>query len=203
MKLCFIDVETTGLYPTKHGMWQLAAIVMDGVHSMRPLAQLSLEMCPPESHQNFSEEALEVSGKTKEEILAFPPSKDIFPLFVEFLDHQVDCYRRDDKMAFCAFNSRFDNDFVRSWFHQNNHKFFGSYFSSVHEVCVMNKFSDYLLLSGEKGPSRRNLSSVAEYLNCVPNQERHFHDARFDLKTTVNVYCTLNSKMHELCRNLE
>lgn len=64
MKRCYIDVETTGTNPAKHGIIQLAGkIVIDGVEKN----SFDFKM-KPFPGQEVEEEALKVTGTTREMI---------------------------------------------------------------------------------------------------------------------------------------
>lgn len=128
MKTFYFDVETTGLDKTKAGLTQLAAIVIiDGVE----VDTLSLDINPASYNREveISERALEVTGKTLEDLASYPLSCTQFDKLIEFLDKHVNKYDKEDKFIPIAYNSQFDMGFLQEWFIDNEHKFFGSYFT--------------------------------------------------------------------------
>lgn len=60
-----LDTETTGFYPQKHGLIQLAAVVCD--KNLNVLQEFNADVCPP-SDVEISEQALEVNGFTLDRI---------------------------------------------------------------------------------------------------------------------------------------
>lgn len=122
-KIIILDTETTGTKSSKHGIWQLGAIVeIDG----EEVDSIKLEMNPGDVE--FVEKALEVSNITKAEIDSMESSKSSFNKFIKFLDKHVDRFDKADKLQFVGYRADFDMNMVRAWFIRNEHKYFGSYF---------------------------------------------------------------------------
>jgi len=63
-KYLVIDTETSGLYPTKHGLIQFAGVVCD--EKLEILDELKLDINP--GNVEISQEALKISGFTTERI---------------------------------------------------------------------------------------------------------------------------------------
>ena len=57
-----VDIETSGLYPEKHGIWQIGAL--DFYNSQN----VFLEEARIDDEDEISEEALKIIGKTKAEL---------------------------------------------------------------------------------------------------------------------------------------
>lgn len=126
MKTCFIDTETTGLDAKRHGIIQIAAIMdIDGI----AVDKINLDIRPA-SCCACDHSALEVSGKTLEEIKAFTHESDQYRTFCEWLGKYVSKFDRNDKAFFSGYNSPFDVEFMRMFFERNGDKYFGSWFWS-------------------------------------------------------------------------
>ena len=98
----------------------------------------------PNPKAEITQEALEVAGVTKEQILSYPPMGTIFPQFIAMLDKYVDRFNKKDKFFLAGYNNAsFDNQFLRAWFLQNGDKYFGSWFWS-NSIDVMVLATPYL-----------------------------------------------------------
>lgn len=93
MKVLFFDLETTGTLVNRHGIHQISgAIVVDG--EVKEEFDFKVQ---PNPKAEITQEALEVAGVTKEQILSYPPMGTIFPQFIAMLDKYVDRFNKKDK----------------------------------------------------------------------------------------------------------
>jgi len=183
-KLCFIDVETTGLNANRNGIWQVAAIITspDG-HTV--LDTLKLEFNPGKTIE-ITEEALGVIGKSREALRALPmSSEEAYKLFVEFLCKHVNKYDKMDKLQFIAYNAPFDDKFVRSWASRNGEKYFGSYFWYP-SICVMQMVAAFVM------PIRPVVQSFKLETICAMAEiewnDDEAHDALYDIQKTRELF---------------
>ena len=137
-KLLFIDVETTGTDPMRHGLTQISGCVQIGdevVESfdyyVRPYPQDVIE-----------DAALDVTGIDRRQLLApdhpdfmAVPGQDfedphfIYAGLVVMLGKYVNKYDKSDKFHFVGYNAHsFDMPFMRRFWEKNSDKFFGSWF---------------------------------------------------------------------------
>jgi DNA polymerase III alpha subunit (gram-positive type) len=186
-KLCFIDVETTGLDCKKSGIFELSVIItdLDGVE----LDSIDISFNPGDVY--ISEEALGVVGMTREEILSNPKtSHEAYLEFTEFLSKHVNRFDRKDKLHFMAYNAPFDSGFVREWMARNDDKYYGAYFYHP-PVCVMNAvaFISLPVVRGGKFNSFK-LSSICEAFN-IEWDENEAHASNYDIRKTLELYTHL------------
>lgn len=136
MKLLFFDLETTGTYPGKHGIHQMSGmIVIDG--EIKEKFDFKVR---PNPQAEILDEALEVAGVTRDQILAYPPMGEVYHQFVDgILAKYVDRYNKTDKFFLVGYNNAsFDNQFLRGFFLQNGDKYFGSWFwANCMDVMVL------------------------------------------------------------------
>lgn len=189
-KVCYIDVETTGTNAFKHGIWQLAFILeIDGkiqeeqAHKMKPFNSKEIEL-----------DALKVGGISKEDLATFEDPRNCFQYVLETWGKYIDRFDKQDKMAFVAYNSPFDNRFLRAWFKDNGDQYFGSWFSG--EICVMRKFNDFIITTGSEEPENRKLQTAAQYMG-LNTDTIDWHDARADVAITRELYYKLNHETRE------
>lgn len=126
-KIIWIDTETTGLDATKGALTEVACIVeIDGVE----VDKLALQINPLSYNKDVevTQEALDITGKTMEDIASYGDSKAQFNKFIVFLSKYVDHYDKKDKLKVNGYNTKFDVAFIKEWFLDNGNKYYGSYF---------------------------------------------------------------------------
>lgn len=122
-KLIFLDTETTGIDPQKNGIIQLAAIMdIEG----QEVDQFNMIMKPFEGCI-IEDEALEVSGITREQIEKAEPEIFVYRMFTAWLAKHIDKYSKLDKGFLVGYNANFDDQFLRALATRCNDKFLGSF----------------------------------------------------------------------------
>jgi DNA polymerase-3 subunit epsilon len=182
MKIVFFDLETTGVLPNKHGIHQISGeIVING----EPKETFDFKV-RPNPKAEITQEALDVAGVTKEQILAYPPMEAVFQQFIALLDKYADRFNKKDKYFLCGFNNAsFDNQFLRGWFLQNGDKYFGSWFWS-NTIDVMVMATPYLATKRAEMENFK-LATVAKALGIDVSDE-HLHDASYDIYLTKAIF---------------
>lgn len=182
MKVVFFDLETTGTLVNKHGIHQLSGeIVIDG--ETKETFDFRVQ---PNPKAEIVQEALDVAGVTKEQILAYPPMGEVYKQFTALLDKYVSKYDKKDKFFLAGYNNAsFDNQFLRAWFLQNGDKYFGSYFWS-NSIDVMVMATPFL---AAYRPMMENFKqgTVAKALGIEVDDEK-LHDALYDIKICRSIY---------------
>ena len=182
MKKLFIDVETGGVeLSDKVPVLQIAGIFeVDG-----NLQDEFNFFIAPDQDQYVSPGALEITGKTMDEILERPTAIEVFRDFTDRIKGYVNQYDKKDKMQFIAYNEPFDNFFIRSFFRRNNDNFFGSFFWNP-GICIMRMAHDYV---GEGRPNLENfkLQTVAEYMG-LSDDNTDWHNAKTDIEISRLMY---------------
>ena len=178
MKLLFLDTETTGLDPSKNGIIQIAGMVeIDG--EIRGEFDFK---CQPFPGQVVAEEALKVTGKTMEEIKAYPPPQEAYRSFCAILDAHVDKYNKADKFYMVGQNTKFDYDFMTAWFKNCGNPYFYGYVA-YHLIDVIQATAIFTVAGHFKLPNMR-LATVAEHFG-IPLKA---HDALEDIRATRQVF---------------
>lgn len=185
-KLFFIDVETTGTDPAKHGLVQIAGIIeIDGEEKER----INLLVSPFEG-DIIDPRAMQVIGKDEEMIRSYEHPEEIYKQFIACLEKYVDRYERSDKFHFIGYNSRFDDSFIRAWFRKLDDNYYGSWFHWP-AIDVSNLAAVHLL---EQRGTMQNfkLMTVADELGISVDPEKA-HDALYDVEVTREMYKALIS----------
>lgn len=193
MKTFYFDVETTGLDNKKAGLTQLAAIVVvNGIE----VDSINLDINPATycREVEISQDALNVTGKSLEELANYPHSAEQFGRFIDFLDSHINKFDKTDKFIPIGYNSQFDMGFMQEWFKDNGHQYFGSYFTYKDvDVFALVKILAHLghvpvsLINGV-----HKLSNMAELFGVALGENAH--DALADIRATRELYQVLIDK---------
>lgn len=187
MKIFFYDLETTGLDLRENAIVQIAGIIadLDTDGTLKPVDAINLKMQPAPG-KKVSLGAFEVNGLDVETVKSFPQQDVQFKKLLKFLDRHVDRFNKLDKLRLAGYNnSRFDNDFLRQWFLDNNDSYFGSYFWND-GLDVMCEASRYLF---HYRPILTNFSlgNIGNVLGIIGSNEG-LHDGLYDIKLTFKVF---------------
>jgi DNA polymerase-3 subunit epsilon len=181
-KLFFYDLETTGTKFWKNGIHQISgAIVIDGEIKERFNFKVR-----PNDNSIIEEEALKVGNVTKEQIMAYPPMKDIYNQIIKIISKYVDKFDKKDKFHLVGYNNAsFDNPFFRAFFVQNSDNYFGSWFwSDSIDVMVL---ASYKLMKYRSKMVDFKQSSVAKYVGIKVDDSK-LHDADYDIEICIKIY---------------
>lgn len=187
MKQFYIDTETTGTNPSTHAMVQFSGIITIDGQEVERVDLLSA----PFPGQMVSKEALQVTGKTMEEIRQYPAPNESYLKLTQTMGKYIDKFDRSDKFYLIGYNARFDEDFVRAWFRRNNDPYFGSWFYWP-SIDVSNLAAIYFMQNGGR-PDSFKLMEVAKALDIEIEQEKA-HDAMYDIIVTKQIFELLTHK---------
>lgn len=180
MKLFYVDTETTGTDPAKHAIIQIAGmVVIDGA----VMERFEFFLAPHEGAA-IEDRALEVNGRTREEIAAFPPAAEAYRALLAIMGRHVDKFARSDKFHFVGYNARFDMDMLRALWERFGDKYFGSWFFFP-ALDVMTMAAVALMRRRHKMPDFK-LSTVAAELGLALPE--NLHDALADIELTRDVF---------------
>lgn len=182
MKLLFFDLETTGVNPGKNGIHQISGqIVIDG--EVKESFDFHVQ---PNPKAIIEDEALKVAGVTREQIMAYPPMREVYNQFVAMLAKYVNKYDKKDKFFLVGYNNAaFDNQFLRGFFLQNGDNYFGSWFwSNTLDVMVL---ASHHLARRRHEMENFKLATVAKFMGINVDDEA-LHDAFYDISLTREIY---------------
>ena len=188
MKLFFFDLETAGLSATQNGIHQISGCIeIDGVVKEHFDFKVA-----PNPKLEISDEALKVSNKTRDEVLAYSPMSEVYPKFIDVLAKYVDRYDNADKFFLVGYNNAaFDNQFLREWFMQNNDVYFGSWFwPNSLDVFIL---ETQKLLQARSGMPNFKLHTTCRYAGIEVDASR-LHDAAYDIGLTRALYKIVTEK---------
>ena len=179
-KLLHLDVETTGLYAPGAGLVQVAGIVeIDG----EEVETFDLR-CRPFPGDLLNKDALQIIGKTREELAARPDPADTFRELLDVLDRHVDRFDKADKFFMVAYNASFDNEHLRAWWKKCGGEYFGAYFWTP-PLCVMTLAGIALRPSRPDLPNFK-LATVAQAMRITADGDPH--DALTDVRLSAGIW---------------
>lgn len=184
MKLFFVDLETTGVDRSKHGVHQISgSIVIDGTivdefdFKVRPKPSALIDV-----------KALETCNVTFEQINAYPEMLEVYKKLFDILIKHVDIDDPDDRYFIVGYNcQKFDSGHLASWFQNCN---------ALHvfkKVFWLGSTIDAMILAANHiGNNRKELenfklATVAKYLGIDVDTSK-LHDAEYDIWLTIEVY---------------
>jgi DNA polymerase-3 subunit epsilon len=124
----FLDVETTGTNQVRNGIIQIGGVLCrrEG-DTFAALEEFELNVAPYPTDL-IEDEALAVSGITRDQILLFEPPDVVHKKLTDLFGKYCNKFDRKDKMVFVGYNASFDYGFLRRWFEKGGDKYFGSWF---------------------------------------------------------------------------
>jgi DNA polymerase III alpha subunit (gram-positive type) len=181
---CFLDTETTGLDPIKDEVHQVACIITDVDNN--PVGGCNYKFRPSDEALNqMSYEALDKCNLTVEQIRNRKTSSKVaYNTFCSMISEFTSINGKRSKMLFFAYNSPFDEAFMRKWMSQGDTSYGDVYYYP--SLCVCREFAWITQNMRDKMPSM-SLSEVCKYLN-IEFDESKAHDAMYDVKKTFELY---------------
>ncbi|MDT8441469.1 MAG: 3'-5' exonuclease [Desulfuromonadales bacterium] len=194
-KLLFIDVETTGTDPFRHGLIQISGCVQIDDQ----IKEAFDYFVRPFPNDQIEDEALQVTGIDRRQLLPEPDPQHLAVPGQEFLDPQdvyarlavmfgryIDKFDRGDKFQFVGYNAHsFDMPFLRRFWEKNGDRFFGSWFWYPC-LDVMLVWAQILLDERARLPNFK-LASVARHCGLQVDDSR-LHDSGYDIELTRDLW---------------
>lgn len=182
MKECFIDVETTGLDPEKHGVIQVAGIIRPD-HVDR--VQIFDFRCKPFKNDLVNKEALALHNLKMEDLQTLEEPLKTYGALTNLFSTYVDKFNRGDKMLFIGYNAGFDYNFMRKFWEKAGDKYFGSFFwfpyIDVMTIAMLHLKEQRHTMKDFK------LVTVARAFGLEVDETK-LHEALYDISLTVFIY---------------
>lgn len=181
-KLCYFDLETTGVAFWKNGIHQIAgAIEIDG--EVQEFFEFKVQ---PNPAALIEDEALAIANVTRVEVSNYFPMKSVHFELCKLLAKYVDKFNKTDKFHLVGYNNAsFDNPFLRAFFKQCGDEYFGSWFWSC-PIDVMVLAGQYLLNERHTMPNFQQ-GTVAKHFGIEVDETR-LHDACYDVEIMIQIY---------------
>lgn len=179
MKEFWCDTETGGTVPSKNPLLQIAGlIIIDG--DIKEEVDINLQPFPEDM---INDRALEINGIHRDELLSpdrMTPAAG-YQKLMNTLKKYVDKYTPSDKFQFCAYNARFDADFIRQFMLKNSDSYFGSWFWFP-PIDIMQWFA-LLTFEGRPLMKKFTLKDCCEEADLGWDDAKA-HEAMYDIQKT-------------------
>lgn len=177
-KICYLDLETTGLNPVRNGIHQIAGII-EIAGEVKERFDIRLQ---PRKGSLIDTGVLEKSGVTERDIMRYMPTKKGLETFIGVLDTYIDIYDKYDKFFLCGYNvGPFDSIFIRELFARMQFKSYPGYFyPGTLDVMVLaaQYYSEYSNM-----PPNFKLHTICRDFN-IPIDTDQLHNAAYDIGRT-------------------
>lgn len=186
-KIMWLDLETTGVKNWQDKITEIAMLYSPDEKGVDSEVQEFHQYIKYDSYPADYDHVAEITGLTPEILeKKGSPEFESFKNLNKLLDECVGKFDPNDKIIIAGYNVKFDIDFLRSFFKNNGHKYFGSYFFSC-SIDVMSLVAMALQL--ELIPSLKNykLETVADHFQL----KFQAHSAIEDIKITREIFYKL------------
>lgn len=180
-KVFLVDTECTGVDFKANGVWQIAGyIIIDG-----DIKEKFNFECRPFENDIFDDKAVEMSGKSIEQLKALDNPKDTYKRLNFMLERYVNKFDKKDKYQFVGYNANFDMQMLREWFSKCGDNYFGSWFWFP---CL-----DVMSLAAWDLRDNRNklenfkLGTVSDHYGIKLSEDEKLHDAEVDIRLTLEL----------------
>lgn len=185
IKTAFIDTETTGVN-WQSGIHQLALIIdINGETVHEKVWEVN-----PDPSCTIVDQALAVSGKSRADLGSGLLEVNFYREFTNELNRHVGKFDKTDKLHFCAYNAKFDDDRLRDLFRRQKDNYYGSYFWNPVD-CVMIHAGLRLKHIRHTLPDFK-LGTVCKSL-AIEWDDNAAHDALYDIRKTRELNYALAS----------
>ena len=182
-KLCFIDVETTGISQARNGIVQIGGLVCTEEGGITAVLDEFCLNVAPFPGDVIDDESLAVSGVTREELKTFPPPAAVHADITRLFEKYCNKFDRKDKMVFLGYNAPFDYGFLRKWFEKCGDKYFGSWF--WHPAVDVMSLAMLRLADARNEMPDFKMVTVAAHLG-IPIEQAH--NALADARATKAIF---------------
>lgn len=188
MRAFWFDVETTGLDAKVNDITQLAFQLAIGGKTVEK-GHILMRPLNPEA---IDPKALDIQGKTEDEVMAYPEAKEGYEELTAVLDKHIDKFKKGDKVCPGGYNVWFDYQFVAGLSKKLGEKYgLGSYLN--HQLLDPLFLINNLIAFGYiPTPENRKLATVCGLFGI---ELADAHDPMADLRATRKLYSVLVSKM--------
>lgn len=187
-KILYFDVETTGTDPKKNAVFQISGLI----EVAGEVRQEFNFFCQPPEGCEISSKALEVTGKTVDDLQSYPLPAEVYNKLTFAMSFFVDKYNSKDKFYPCAYNGYFDLQFLQQFFIQNGDQYFGSWQNwQLIDPLPMIRMLSY---AGVISLPDHKLGTVANYFGIKIDA----HDAMSDIRATRELVQLLKTEFSNL-----
>lgn len=187
-KVLWIDLETTGLDPEKHGVIQIACVYEE---NKQVVSKINIQTNIFDGDL-IDPRAMDVNKVFEEDMKRFAHPSEAFKDLITFLERHVNKLDYNDRMYLAGYNVGFDINFLKKWFEKNKNYNFNKYFYRKH-IDVMQAVI-FLSYYNFIHPENHRLTTLCEYYDIYLDA----HDAMSDILATRE----LSNKLKDLIKGI-
>lgn len=173
----FIDTETTGLDTSRCGITQLSCIL-----EVNGEVKEFNRYIKPFDGASITQEALNITKRTMEELNTFESEVVVFRDFVDFLDEHINKFDKNDKLNVVGYNIEFDINILSALFKRRGNDYMWSYFKRP--VCLFKGIALLQHMGVVEPTHNQKLSTMCEKF-YIPIDA---HDSLEDIRATRELY---------------
>ncbi|WP_028856704.1 3'-5' exonuclease [Psychrilyobacter atlanticus] len=179
MKILWYDTETTGLTENS-AMFQISGVIeVDG-----ELKEEFDIFCHPHEGADISEQALEVTGMSREELDGFQSPKKAYEELVEIFSKYIDKFDREDKFIIAGQNVKFDIDVLNRFFKRNNDNYLGSFLNYKQVFDTLSVYTALEIADVVPKLENHKLETICKIMGV---ELSNAHNSLADIKATKEV----------------
>jgi DNA polymerase III alpha subunit (gram-positive type) len=193
LKLCVIDVETTGLDDRKNALVQASGKILIGG---KEVSSFDFKVRPFDTDE-IQDEALAVNHLTLEEIASYPTADEVVPKMKEYFYQFVDHDDPKDLLTMVGFNIKFDQGFMRSLFFKANA--LNSFKNIFHykTIDVQALVLGYLFANGlDQDMMAFHQKDCARAIGIEVDEEK-LHEAQEDSSLSLKIFNKMIDKLRD------
>lgn len=122
MKILWFDTETTGLTENS-AVFQISGVIE--IHG-EVVEEFDI-FAKPHEGADISEQALEVTGVSREDLESYQDSSLAYKELVDIFAKYIDKFNKEDKFVIAGQNVKFDIDVLNRFFKRHNDNYLGSF----------------------------------------------------------------------------
>lgn len=141
-KVIYIDTETTGFDPKKHGLTEVGAIVVENYIEVDHI-NLYINATTYSVEKEITKEAIDLCGKNLCDLVSYPHQSTSFGSFMAWCRE----HSKNEKIQLVGYNIDFDIKFIKAWFKENDEDFYNIFshrtldvldlVRHLHHACVL------------------------------------------------------------------
>jgi len=179
MKILWYDTETTGLTENS-AMFQISGVIeIDG-----EVKEEFDIFCHPHEGADISEQALEVTGMSREELDGFQSPKKAYDELVEIFSKYIDKFDREDKFIIAGQNVKFDIDVLNRFFKRNNDNYLGSFLNYKQVFDTLSVYTALEIADVVPKLENHKLETICKIMGV---ELSNAHNSLADIKATKEV----------------
>lgn len=181
IKQIFLDLETTGMNPERHGLYSIGGIIR--YTSMYKEFEFK---CDIYQEDEIDPGAFENTSVCPEDLSSFPDPHETYKQFVALLAKHVDKFNKSDKLFFLNFAAMFDHNFLRRWFENNADQYYGSWF--WHPPIDIATIAMEYLKNKRHTMENFKLATVASMFGITVDEKQAHSSPLYDAKIAMLIY---------------